>query len=201
MKQAISRSGAPHPEVTTTSGIVRDLRRENADLRAKLAEITALADASLARSPVLATRGLVSAKALLQITSRPAPPLDMRVQTVNHRIPAAPATEGHCHPAVDLSGLTPRERDVLSLVAAGLTNPEISGRLFLGINSVKTYLKTAYKKIGVTRRSQAVLWAVRHGLVDTSVKDPAADVESSVESEAVLYLLPSRSWRRSDTAG
>ena len=61
-------------------------------------------------------------------------------------------------------GLTERETQVLTLICRGLSNAEIAKALFLSQNSVKTYIRTAYRKIGVTRRSQAVLWAIRHGL-------------------------------------
>ena len=53
---------------------------------------------------------------------------------------------------------------VLELVGAGLTNRDIAERLYLSINSVKTYIRTAYRKIGVSRRAEAVLWAVHHDL-------------------------------------
>lgn len=69
-----------------------------------------------------------------------------------------------CHPEVAAAGLTPRELDVLVLVASGLTNQEIADRLFLTINTVKTYIRCGYRKIGVERRSHAVVWADRHGL-------------------------------------
>ena len=62
------------------------------------------------------------------------------------------------------SQLTRREKDIVQLVARGLSNTEIAEHLFLSVNSVKTYIRTAYRKMGVTTRSQAVLWAVRHGL-------------------------------------
>lgn len=60
--------------------------------------------------------------------------------------------------------LTAREAEVLFLVTQGLTNAEISARLCLSINSVKTYIRTAYRAIDVTRRSQAVAWGMQHGL-------------------------------------
>jgi DNA-binding NarL/FixJ family response regulator len=60
-------------------------------------------------------------------------------------------------------GLTERECDVLELVTQGHSNDEIARRLFLSVNSVKSYIRTAYRKIGATRRSQAVLWGVEHG--------------------------------------
>lgn len=60
-------------------------------------------------------------------------------------------------------GLTPRESEVLALITQGLTNQEIADRAYISINSVKTYVRTAYRKIGVSRRSQAVSWGMDHG--------------------------------------
>ncbi len=60
--------------------------------------------------------------------------------------------------------LTKRESEIVELIARGLSNTEIASELFLSVNSVKTYIRTAYRKMGVTTRSQAVLWAVRSGL-------------------------------------
>ena len=64
--------------------------------------------------------------------------------------------------------LTAREAEVLFLVTQGLTNAEISARLCLSINSVKTYIRTAYRSIEVSRRSQAVAWGMQHGLAPLS---------------------------------
>ncbi|WP_395693658.1 response regulator transcription factor [Nocardioides sp.] len=61
------------------------------------------------------------------------------------------------------AGLTARESEVLALITQGLSNQEIAERTYLSINSVKTYIRTAYRKIGVTRRSQAVGWGMRNG--------------------------------------
>src|SRR6476620_4674551 len=60
-------------------------------------------------------------------------------------------------------GLTQRESEVLALITQGLTNQEIAERAYISINSVKTYIRTAYRKIGVQRRSQAVAWGLQHG--------------------------------------
>ena len=61
-------------------------------------------------------------------------------------------------------GLTRRETDVLALIAAGAPNKEISRRLELSMNTVKSHIRTAYRAMGVTSRTQAVLWAVEHGI-------------------------------------
>jgi DNA-binding NarL/FixJ family response regulator len=62
------------------------------------------------------------------------------------------------------AGLTAREAEVLALITQGLSNQEIAERSYLSINSVKTYIRTAYRKVGVTRRAQAVVWGMQHGL-------------------------------------
>jgi DNA-binding NarL/FixJ family response regulator len=64
-------------------------------------------------------------------------------------------------------GLSAREAEVLALICQGLSNQEIADRAFLSINSVKTYIRSAYRKIGVARRTQAVLWATQNGFVPT----------------------------------
>jgi DNA-binding NarL/FixJ family response regulator len=65
----------------------------------------------------------------------------------------------------DEGALAPREREVLTLVARGLTNREIAERLALGEESVKTYLERAFGKLGVSRRAEAVSEAHRLGLL------------------------------------
>lgn len=61
-------------------------------------------------------------------------------------------------------GLTERELEVIELITHGYSNDEIARRLFLSVNSVKSYIRTAYRRIGATRRSQAVLWGIQQGL-------------------------------------
>ena len=63
----------------------------------------------------------------------------------------------------EVAGLSPRETDVLRLVVQGLSNHEIADELFLSINSIKTYIRSAYRKIGATTRPQVVAWCVQHG--------------------------------------
>jgi two-component system, NarL family, response regulator LiaR len=68
--------------------------------------------------------------------------------------------------------LTGREFQLLQLIGAGMSNQEISEKMFVSINTVKTYVRTAYRRIGVTSRANAVLWAVRNGLVSVHHEDP-----------------------------
>ncbi len=78
----------------------------------------------------------------------------------------------------DLAGLSPRETDVLRLVVQGLTNHEIAAELFLSVNSVKTYIRSAYRKAGVSTRPQAVAWCVRHGFPPPEASGPRVGRDS-----------------------
>jgi NarL family two-component system response regulator LiaR len=80
--------------------------------------------------------------------------------------------------------LTAREVSILELVGAGLLNQDIADQLYLSVNTVKTYIRTAYRKIGVTRRAEAVLWAVHHGLIPRPLGVPLEPVRFGVDLEA-----------------
>jgi DNA-binding NarL/FixJ family response regulator len=71
-------------------------------------------------------------------------------------------------------GLTARESEVLALITRGLTNAEIVEHTGLSINSIKSYIRSCYRKIDVNNRSRAVLWGLAHGLTPDRmrVKDP-----------------------------
>jgi len=60
-------------------------------------------------------------------------------------------------------GLTDREAEVVALITQGKTNTELAEVMYLSINTVKTYIRSAYRKIGVTSRSRAMLWGIEHG--------------------------------------
>lgn len=66
--------------------------------------------------------------------------------------------------------LTPRELDMMTLITQGYSNQEIAESLYLGMNSVKTYIRGAYRKIGATRRSHAIIWGFQQGLLDEEVE-------------------------------
>ncbi len=61
-------------------------------------------------------------------------------------------------------GLTPREGEVLTLIAAGLANQEIARKLFISEGTVKTHINNLFGKIGARDRAQAVAYAFRRGL-------------------------------------
>jgi two-component system, NarL family, response regulator LiaR len=73
------------------------------------------------------------------------------------------------------AGLSPREAEVVALISRGLSNDAIAERAHLSINSIKSYVRAAYRKMGVTTRSQAVIWAFENGFrPDTErTTDPA----------------------------
>jgi DNA-binding NarL/FixJ family response regulator len=65
-----------------------------------------------------------------------------------------------------LAALTPREAEVLRLIARGHSNAEIAGELFVGAETVKTHVGSVLAKIGVRDRTQAVIFAYEAGFVD-----------------------------------
>lgn len=66
----------------------------------------------------------------------------------------------------ELSELTERELEVLRLVGQGASNRDIAASLFISEKTAKNHLTHIFEKLGVTDRTQAALYAVRHGLVD-----------------------------------
>ncbi|EGD41591.1 putative transcriptional regulatory protein DegU [Nocardioidaceae bacterium Broad-1] len=75
-----------------------------------------------------------------------------------------------------VAGLTTREVEVLALITQGLSNADIAEKLVVSVNTLKSHIRQAYRKIEVTTRSQAVSWAITHGF--------APPDENSVESGA-----------------
>lgn len=74
--------------------------------------------------------------------------------------PVPVASDGWRTPAE----LTPRERDVLALIAQGLSNDEITERLVLSPKTVRNHISSIYAKLGVPDRARAIVHARRHGL-------------------------------------
>ena len=68
-------------------------------------------------------------------------------------------------PATESVVLSPREREVLSLLTGGLTKGEIAARLFVSLSTVKTHVSSIIAKLGVATRTEAVAIAVREQLV------------------------------------
>lgn len=143
--------------------------------------IEALTQGGLARVVIFSWRG--DAKSV-ELSRRPAvagfiekelpvAQIVARIEAVGRgeRLPApdliptdlAPAFEGAWPGQTE--GLSERESETLALIVSGLSNREVAEQAFVTINTVKTHIRTAYQKMGVVRRSQAVLWGMEHGFV------------------------------------
>jgi len=75
-------------------------------------------------------------------------------------------------------GLSARESEVIALITQGYTNQEMAERAYLSINSIKTYIRSAYRKINVARRSQAVAWGIQNGFRPDGFRQPLARPET-----------------------
>jgi DNA-binding NarL/FixJ family response regulator len=74
-------------------------------------------------------------------------------------------------PLPDLALLTDREREVMGLVATGLSNDEIAERLYVSVNTAKTHVSRAMIKLGARDRAQLVVFAYHSGLVAADPPD------------------------------
>lgn len=81
--------------------------------------------------------------------------------------------------------LTDREREVLRLVARGARNRDIARALFMSEKTVKQHVTNIFRKLGVTSRSQVVVYAVEHGLVDIADPGPADRRRKETEPPSV----------------
>jgi NarL family two-component system response regulator LiaR len=77
-------------------------------------------------------------------------------------VPGARVSDDSAYPGKE-AGLSRRESEVLALIVQGRSNQEVADECFLSVNSVKTYIRSAYRKIGVSQRAQAVVWGMQHG--------------------------------------
>jgi NarL family two-component system response regulator LiaR len=95
-------------------------------------------------------------------------PFEVRVE-VPIEVPAAAATQAPPFEVdrarLDALGITPREHEILVLIAEGLSNREIASRLFVSENTVKTHSSRLFDKLDARRRTQAVQIAKAAGLL------------------------------------
>ena len=86
------------------------------------------------------------------------------VREVTREVPA-PAAFVRDQARLDALGITPRELEILELIAAGLSNREIAARAFVSENTVKTHSSRVFSKLGAQRRTQAVQLAKEQRLI------------------------------------
>ena len=119
-----------------------------------------------ARGYLTKDAGADEIRAAIEAVARGEAALDPAVQ---HHVVAALAggvitTPDEPAPLPD--GLTPREAEVLALIARGMTNGEIAAELVVSEATVKSHVNHLFAKAGVRDRAQAVAYAFRHGLAD-----------------------------------
>jgi DNA-binding NarL/FixJ family response regulator len=90
--------------------------------------------------------------------------LERRLAELGRRIGAPPGVA----PA-SRSTLTPREAEVLRLLAEGLANEQVGARLYISPRTVANHVQRILEKTGSANRTEAAVYAVRHGLADAPV--------------------------------
>jgi DNA-binding NarL/FixJ family response regulator len=123
-----------------------------------------------ARGYLTKDAGAEEIRAAVEAVARGEAALDPAVQ---HHVVAALSAPGAATGGDDAAagaepglpdGLTPREAEVLGLIAGGLTNTEIADRLVVSAATVKSHVNHIFAKAGVRDRAQAVVYAYEHGL-------------------------------------
>jgi DNA-binding NarL/FixJ family response regulator len=115
-----------------------------------------------ARGYLTKDAGADEIRAAMEAVARGEAALDPAVQ---HHVVAALATPTAAALPDDL---TPREAEVLGLIAEGLTNAEIAERLVVSAATVKSHVNHIFAKIGARDRAQAVVYAYANGITDSS---------------------------------
>lgn len=82
----------------------------------------------------------------------------------------APLMNGKCQPD-PVERLSPREKEILPLVAQGLDNRQIGKMLFISEKTAKNYITSIRKKLGLANRTQIALYAIREGLIEIPTKE------------------------------
>ena len=116
-----------------------------------------------ARGYLTKDAGADQIRAAVEAVARGEAALDPAVQ--HHVLDALTDPEPAAAPGLP-DGLTPREAEVLALIAEGLTNTEIADRLVVSAATVKSHVNHIFAKAGVRDRAQAVVYAYANGLTD-----------------------------------
>lgn len=106
---------------------------------------------------------------------------------------AALAAATPSEPALESSGITPRERDVLELVVRGYSNAEISEALFLSESTVKSHVQRMLEKLALRNRVHAVIYAYEKGIVRAGTNSAAQSLERSTSNDFASrrrFVLP-----------
>lgn len=86
--------------------------------------------------------------------------------TGNRRQPVPAIANAGVRTPPDNLGISPRESEVLRLIAAGHSNQEIADTLYLSLNTIKKHTSTLFRKLEAERRTQAIEKARRFGIID-----------------------------------
>jgi DNA-binding NarL/FixJ family response regulator len=84
------------------------------------------------------------------------------MEAISHDIPPKEVKQGSL--PQELENLTEREREVLELIAQGLTNHEIAEKMVISEKTVKTHVSNLLNKLNLEDRTRAAIWALKHGL-------------------------------------
>ena len=91
--------------------------------------------------------------------------VEVREVTVEVPVPALTGPFVADQARIEALGITPRELEVLQLIAEGLSNKEMAERLFVSENTLKTHTSRVFVKLGASRRTQAVQFAKSQGVI------------------------------------
>ena len=153
-----------------TLDAIRDLRRDHRSLR------VVVMSSSGAHEDVQQALAAGAAACVLKTAAPDALAFAVR-QTFRQSMFFAVSPQGSMRQGTDQDRLlTPREREILDLVAEGGTTAELAHQLWVSQSTVKFHLSNIYKKLGVSNRTQASRWARRHGVAtmeDRSLIDAA----------------------------
>lgn len=135
---------------------------------------------------------IVAAVRMLAAGYRLVPPLGEGGEPAPDEPAPAPAA-APSKPALESTGITPRERDVLELVVRGYSNAEISEALFLSESTVKSHVQRMLEKLALRNRVHAVIYAYEKGIVRVGAHTVAQSLERSTSNDFASrrrFVLP-----------